>query len=393
VASEGRVFVPIYGTPDRSFVRLRDHRPLVAACVLQFHGLMLRLIAIGSNITFLALYLVAGLWTGCSEVSFQEAPKAACNGFNQACVLEVVGDKKYNVFEYTETVPQPLVDILFVDDNSKSMIIEQEKMGERFPNFLASIGGLDWRIAVTTTDIFAQGGNLLEFSPGLRILTPSMSGSDALFKSTIRRSEIGSGDERGIYAANLVIDRKSQNQFFRDSAHFAVVILSDEDERSYGGTLSSGTQTIDPLESYDFPETFKSNVTNKLGSSKTTSVHSIVIKPGDSACKQMQDNQTHIGQYGTIYALLSQMTQGILGDICASDYGAQLATIGNQIVKHISSMKLACEPATGAGLEPVIIIKPQTSPATQGTINGDQIFFDHPLPAGTEISLKYRCQI
>lgn len=337
---------------------------------------------------FLLSYFAVSAWTGCSQVQFQEAPKAACNGFDKACTTEIINNRQYNAFDYTQTVAHPQVDILFVDDNSRSMVVEQERMGDRFPNFLASLGALDWRVAITTTDIYAEGGNLLDFGSGLRILTPSTADKETLFRNTIRRPEIGNGDERGIYAANLVVDRRGQNQFFRAEAHFAVVILSDEDERSNGGA----SQTY-PLENYDQPQIFKDNVAAKLGASKTLSVHSVVIRPGDQACLSLQNDQTNRGYYGQIYAQLTQLTNGVLGDICANDYGAQLTAIGNQIVRSISSIKLACAPARGSGLDPVITVNPAGNPAMQGTIRDDQVYFDPPLAPGTEVRIQYKCEV
>ncbi len=39
------------------------------------------------------------------------------------------------------------------------------------------------------------------------------------------------GDERGIYAANMVV-KNNPSSFIRSDAHLAVIFLSDEDERS-----------------------------------------------------------------------------------------------------------------------------------------------------------------
>jgi hypothetical protein len=116
-----------------------------------------------------------------------------------------------------------------------------------------------------------------------------------------------------------------------------------------------------------------------------------VIRPGDQAClTQQSQDQTYRGYFGTVYAQLTQLTGGVLGDICASDYGAQLTAIGNQIVKNISSYKLACIPTQVPGLAPVITVQPQA--ATTGTIREDQVFFDPPLAVGAQVRIQYSCQ-
>ncbi len=186
----------------------------------------------------------------------------------------------------------------------------------------------------------------------------------------------------------MVVDKRTQNSFFRPDAHFAVVILSDEDERGYGGNQQSY-----PLEDYDRPLILKSNIASKLGGSKTLSVHSIGIRPNAQACLNMQSqqDQTYPGRYGTVYADLTQLTGGVLGDICAADYGAQLATIGNQIVKNISSFKLACTPSKAPGTEATITVQPQS--ATTATVREDQVYFDPPLAVGTQVRIQYSCEV
>ena len=42
--------------------------------------------------------------------------------------------------------------ILIVDDNSGSMHYEQKSMAQRMSTFLQQLKGLDWRVAITTTD-------------------------------------------------------------------------------------------------------------------------------------------------------------------------------------------------------------------------------------------------
>src|SRR4051812_4792872 len=117
------------------------------------------------HICFLLGYLATGLWTGCAQVNFEESQKDACKGFGQACIVEPNGSTNY---DYTETVSKPKVDILFVDDNSKSMAPEQQKMSERFSTFIQSLAGVDWQIAITTTDI-ALNGAFLNFSSGQKV--------------------------------------------------------------------------------------------------------------------------------------------------------------------------------------------------------------------------------
>ncbi|MCB0351710.1 MAG: hypothetical protein KDD38_11040, partial [Bdellovibrionales bacterium] len=90
-------------------------------------------------------------------------------------------------------------DILFVIDNSGSMSYEQKNMAERTRNFLSVLRGLDWQIAVTTTDardIKLGDGRFIELTDrkGEYILNSSMNEESAQrsLGLTLQRPETGS---------------------------------------------------------------------------------------------------------------------------------------------------------------------------------------------------------
>src|SRR5882672_8876374 len=77
------------------------------------------------------------------------------------------------------------VDILFIDDNSASMEVNESSLGSKFTSFIAAIKGLNWQIGITTTDCgddeWAICGSLLTlnglgntYAGGNDILTDSM---------------------------------------------------------------------------------------------------------------------------------------------------------------------------------------------------------------------------
>ena len=142
---------------------------------------------------------------------------------------------------------------------------------------------MDWQLAITTTDIIATDGQFLRFPNGSDIISADTPNVENEFRNTVQRSETlkcdpsnykdcPSGDERAIYAVNRAIDR-GHGKFFTKH-HLAVIILSDENERSNGGAFSGYE-----LEDYDLPETLVSKVKTQLGPGKTFSVHSIIIRP------------------------------------------------------------------------------------------------------------------
>ncbi|MCC6276477.1 MAG: hypothetical protein IT289_01030 [Oligoflexia bacterium] len=246
------------------------------------------------------------------------------------------------------------IDVLFIDDNSSSMRQEQENLGTRFQNFISRLAGTDWRIGVVSTDVCPDSsgfkctpwlGGLGQFMGPLGsnpryggdqyIIGPQTPNPDTKFYQTIQRElEQGARDERGIKAISMAIDRRgSVSQFFRSDAQLAVVILSDEDERSLGGyernsngtraqpcATPNGTTQCAPLETEDQPTHIIGKATDPgtWGSAKSFVVHSLIIRPGDNTCLNQQISQGG-GAYGYIYKDVSDQTGGITGSIC--DYG------------------------------------------------------------------------
>jgi hypothetical protein len=393
-------------------------------------------------------FLVASYWVACAPKKFEkDADANKCQNFNQVCVTSNGRD----FFDYTVSSTGGLVDILFVDDNSGSMSFEQAHMAEKFSSFLSQLGArsVDYRIGIITTDVSSgattsitddgsssslynnarsinqngalQDGNLIKFSNGASFLTPSTSDKETLFSQTIQRPETKqceefleqyprsqppmdgirancpSGDERGIFAANLFFD-KNPSSFIRPNAHLAIVILADEDVRS---GLYSVTSSADyKLEPNDEPSTLVSKVRSAY-SGKTLSIHSIIVKPGDQSCLNIQSRQMGpayinpsqgvtlnqmFGSEGYKYAEATQLTNGILGDICANDYGSQLSNIGANIVDRISDISLACSSLSDLQ---VTVAPPQAG--TTWTVNGSNIHFSQALNPGTQVKLKYSC--
>lgn len=366
------------------------------------------------------LILAAGLLlSACNKVQFSKDEGALCQGFNQDCITSNGVDR----FDYQVTVNQGTnkVDILFVDDNSGSMQPEQQQLGSRFGAFINTLSGIDWRVGITTTDMSeintsnaTKGGKLLSFANGginSFFLAPSMGSYNNLqnaFVNTIVRPEVGWGDERGIYAAKKLLERSrnggtNENGFIRDnpadefSPHLAVVILADEDERSDGGvaqipTYNPATGTgmnpyITPsMESgNDYPQDLINYVTSAWGHRKSLTVHSIIVKPGDSSCLNTQRSQPGgTAHYGNNYAQLTAMTGGVLGSVCDYDYTGQLQAIGQVTQNTLSSVTIACTPI--AGTLQVIGVAPG-----QWTSSGNKVFFNPVLTPGTTVRLIYDC--
>ena len=346
------------------------------------------------------------------------------------------------------------VDILFVIDNSGSMSVEHRKIANRFSNYINTLdsSGLDYRIAMITTDVSYsygnneekeangygayQDGELLTFDHGDVVITEDDHDRVRLFADLIRRretlncensdfakSECPSIDERGIYAAHLAVSRKDSD-FFRENSHLAVVFLSDEDERSTGGRQSDAIDLPYPswynIEEKDKPENLIKAVKNSFHREKSFSVYSIVIKPGDQAClnKQRDQGENHSGEYGKLYAQLAQpstelkelgnIMPGFLGSICSKDYGSELSSMGQKVAEASSQIVLECDPLEpssesrsayddedgGQEVVPLTITyEPVPSPLPTHSVDSDNILTFRNLPPGTKVIYEYTCPL
>ena len=345
------------------------------------------------------------------------------------------------------------VDILFVVDNSGSMSIEHENIASRFSSYINSLdsSGLDYQIAMITTDVSAspnnskkkegngegayQDGKFLEFKKGVTILTEDNSDRVKLFSDLIQREETlrceeegfsgeecASYDERGIYAANLAIERRDEN-FFRKGSHLALVFISDEDERSTGGEESEHIDLPEQyltIESKDEPETLVQTV-KRLGNEKSFSVYALVIKPGDSECLKTQRDQGEFfsGEEGDFYAQLAEpsddlkalgpLMEGFLGSVCASDYASQLNVMGERVSESSKKIQLSCKPLESSAQNQArrdgqsivdLTFRFETEEGDEYTYKGNYsiddnnvLTFNPALPAGTKVSYEYTCPL
>lgn len=138
---------------------------------------------------------------------------------------------------FFQTSPAP-VDVLFVIDNSGSMSDEVDQLARSFNTFIRQFQnlGLDWRIAVTTTDMDAPAGAGMRGQFVGPIIDASTPDPVAEFTSQTNRGFNGSADEKGFDAARAALTAPLTNGanagFLRTDANLSVVVVSDEDDYS-----------------------------------------------------------------------------------------------------------------------------------------------------------------
>ncbi len=286
------------------------------------------------------------------------------------------------------------IDVMVVIDNSGSMAYEQANMAQRFGTFLDQLAGYNWQVGIVTTDVSGDAvrkdGRLLELSgmTGQYVLNSSMPLANAktAFAATIQRpANEGSGNEQGIAASVRAIQRSQAPTvavnapnvaLFRADAALAAIVVTDADETNPAGTQSQ-----------NMPQTLV-NLVKATWSAKAFAFHSIIVKPGDTACVGINGNEG----YGYAYDSLSKLTGGLIGSVCETDYAAQLKNIGVKTVELVRSANLECPPldTNGDGKADVAIVTADMSPAPGYVIEGMKITFDKALPLGNN-TLTYTC--
>ena len=272
------------------------------------------------------------------------------------------------------------IDILFVIDNSGSMEYEQKSMAQRTSQFLSLLRGLDFQIAITTTDprnISLGDGRLVPIKrdAGGYIIDSNqeISSAQTQLSQTLQRSEVGSGSEQGIRSVYRAIERYKNNEsnlrsFFRDHAQFAVVLISDEDE-------SDNTTKNDP-------QSLINLISSTWQQQKRFSFHSIITKPGDTQCRG-----TYGYSYGERYKTMSELTGGLIGSVCEMDYSNQVKDIAEGIRSLLKTLTLDCPPSNQKS---ITVFKDGVALSDPFSVEGVNLRFQNELLPG-KYNVNYSC--
>lgn len=318
---------------------------------------------------------------------------------------EVVWQVSSNTIDVTQTVNvrrMNKIDVLVVIDNSGSMETEHKNMATRFGTFLDQLSGQDWQVGIVTTDARTRhdnsrinnrlDGKLLEFKraddtySGQYMITSAMDSATAKawFAKTIQMETDGSGNEQGVAMTYRAVERalngsgdvNARNRaLIRNDAALAVLVVTDADETT--GTTQDRNR----------PE-FVYNYIRTSYPDKPFSYNSIIVPLADAACLGVNGNE----QYGYAYDAFSRMTGGIVGTVCATDYGSQLKDIGKATQDLVRSVTLNCTPIdyNMDGQPDLQVTTSDGSAAPPFTIMGMRVNFASPLPVGMT-TLRYRC--
>lgn len=244
------------------------------------------------------------------------------------------------------------IDVLWVIDNSGSMQPRQENLARNLQSFMDvfSKSGIDYRIAVTTTDIFKDKG---AFFGTPKVLTPMTPNVVSAFSNNVKVGTNGSPYEAGLEAAQLSLDTQSATNapklqaldacktqcnssmnptlcnatceknnpidFLRPDAYLYLIFVSDEEDES----------------SQDVRFFWRSFETVKgIGNDGTVTTAAIV---------GLQSNPCGAG-VGARYNALSDLTGGEIGSICDTSFADTLRKLATNAVGLKRKFALSTDP-------------------------------------------------
>ncbi len=86
---------------------------------------------------------------------------------------------------------------------------------------------------------------------------------------------------------------------------------------------------------------------------------------------------------------MSKLTGGVIGDVCATDYAAQVQGIAEGVRKTLKSFTLACAPVVDA-MRSILVLKDGQVYNGTRKMEGLNLVFDEMLPAGN-YEVYYSC--
>ncbi len=285
------------------------------------------------------------------------------------------------------------VDVLFVVDNTATMVEEHPKLVSAIPAFVAAAQqrGVDLHVGVTTTGIDpvsdacpggARGGEAGRLFPvdnaSPRLLTSAMPNLAALLQANVQVGQCAT-IERGFEAmrralSSPLVDNADDPRtpasndgnggFLREEAALAVVFVGDEDDHSA-----------------DEVDTYVTWLRTVKGANQPGRVVIFALAPTGSGCSTA-------GGVGTRYEEAVDATGGEVLSICSADYGPLLSSVANRAFSPQDTFPLSGIP-DGTGIEVFIDGVAQTAGWSYDAEDNQVVFTTIP-PPGARIEIQYR---
>ena len=309
-----------------------------------------------------------------SDVSYDESVIRFESNDPALPVTEVVqygdGDVEHWVTQTHIQEEIPYLDVIFVIDNSGSMNIFQQELGNQIGVFMSVFvaSGADYHFSVITTDEAA----LIEYNGVKWIDNNYLTPADWLQTIIGGIGARGSGTERGIEMAKNALegDAGPGRGFLRESAALIIIYVSDEADHSIGGW-------------YSYTGFF-----DNIKSSQHLMKHFAVIGDYPAGCVATTTyGYRNIG-LGEGYYDMTQRYNGRWYSICSPDWGQQIQNLASTVVtRKIFELD---EPDPIEDTISVSINGQQTASWTYDITTNTVVFDDNAIPlSGQTIEITY----
>jgi hypothetical protein len=288
------------------------------------------------------------------------------------------------------------VDVLFVVDNTASMVEEQPRFINALPAFVSTAleKKVDLHVAVTTTGIQpasstcpggAAGGEAGRFFPvdnsRERILTNRTPDLASKLQGNAQVGQCASVEQGfeavrralseplvdGVDDPRTPLPSDGNRGFLRDEAALVVVFVGDEDDHSP-----------------DSVATYVRFFQSKKGEFQPQRMTIYAIAPTDASCSTA-------GGVGTRYAEAATRTGGEVVSVCAPDYAPLMRNVANKAFSPQDRFPLSEPPIPGS-----VAVRVNGAPTTGWSYDGasNSVVFSPSPASGAKVEISYRraCQ-
>lgn len=227
---------------------------------------------------------------------------------------------------HVEIHVQPQVnelDLLFVVDNSGSMIEHQQNLIHNLNSLTTSLqsSAMSLHVGVITTDVDEKGF----FKGSVKVVNNQMPDFSNILQKNLDVGTFGSGYEQPFNTVSLALSPSSMAfdhpDFYRSQASLAIVVLTDADDQSSLMTTQQFT---------GFLQALKPQATQ-------TQLHSIQVL--DSQCALFGMEKT-----GSKLSDAVKLMGGMSLSLCAQDFAQQLKNLGQGVAKMVREVPLTTLP-------------------------------------------------
>ncbi|MBM4321434.1 MAG: VWA domain-containing protein [Deltaproteobacteria bacterium] len=231
-----------------------------------------------------------------------------------------------------------VVDVLWVVDNSGSMANERERLATSFAHFIRALQQrrIDYHVGVISTQVEGEGhgGELRPTGGAERFIVPRTPDAVRIFAEMVDFPPGNEREEPGLEAMRLALSeelRSGANRgFLRQDSALAVIVVSDEDDGSFG-------------EAAHFARFLRH--TRQPGDELLASFSAIAGLP-PAGCTPAGEEHVFGAAVPVAerYLEVVELTGGLSGSICDTDFDPILAALGQRVGKLTRIFPLSAIP-------------------------------------------------